>query len=71
MPNTYFHKISTWIYISRWENKKNLVEIRLRRGSNINEVIKTVLKFFIFLQKTSQPQKSTKRLQAIKNKKCF
>ena len=71
MPNIYFHKISTWIYISRWENKKNLVEIHLRRGSNINEVIKTVLNFFIFLQKISQPQKSTKRLQAIKSKKCF
>ena len=24
MRNIYSHKISTWIYISRWENKKNL-----------------------------------------------
>ena len=26
MPKIYFHKISAWIYIRRWDDKKNFVE---------------------------------------------
>ena len=36
-------------------------------SSNINEVIRAVLNLF-FYERISQPQKSTKRLQAKKNK---
>ena len=43
-------------------------------SSNINEVIKTVLNFFFFLQKdftsTANKRQSTKPLTANKNKKC-
>ena len=39
-------------------------------SSNINEVFKAVLSFYFFYEKISQPQKSTERLQANKNKKC-
>ena len=40
------------------------------KSSYVNEVIRAILNFFIYLRKDFTTQKSTKRLQANKKKKC-